>query len=155
MKLLHALALSIALLVALWVYLSIGLPGLKLNAWIGFVAWASFFAAGGGGSALYKAGIPAFAAIVLTALTMHLVGAAGGGLAALIALVAVLAFVLVAMADITALSYTPAAFLGAATFFGAGGEPLEKLVAVSLTWVVGLTFGYASESVGKKLTRPA
>jgi len=48
MKITHALGTSIALLVAFWVYVSIGLPELKLYPWIGFVAWAAFFAAGGG-----------------------------------------------------------------------------------------------------------
>ncbi len=48
MKILHALAFSIAILVAAWVYLSVGNPDLGFNPWIGFVAWAAFFAAGGG-----------------------------------------------------------------------------------------------------------
>ncbi|MBP8133647.1 MAG: DUF1097 family protein, partial [Zoogloea sp.] len=54
-----------------------------------------------------------------------------------------------------ALSYTPAAFLGAASFFGSGGKIDISIALVALTWVVGLGFGYASESVGKKLARPA
>ena len=41
MKILHALAFSIALLVAAWVYLSVGNPALGFNPWIGFVAWAA------------------------------------------------------------------------------------------------------------------
>ncbi|MBC7207811.1 MULTISPECIES: DUF1097 domain-containing protein [Methyloversatilis] len=155
MKLLHALALSIALLVALWVCLSIGMPNLQLNPWIGFVAWATFFAAGGGSQALGKSAFAALAGVVLTAGTMWLVALAGGSLPALALLVAVLAFVLVAMADVAALSYTPAAFLGAATYFGATGDTFEKALFVGLTWVAGLTFGYLSESFGKRMTRAA
>lgn len=155
MKFLHALGISIAALVALWVYLSIGMPDLKFNPWIGFVAWAAYFAAGGGAAGFGKSLGAGIVAILLTAATMAGVQAAGGGLVALIVLVAILAFVLVAMADVPALSYTPAAFLGAAAFFGAGGKPDSTILFVSITWLAGLTLGYVSEVFGKKLTKPA
>jgi hypothetical protein len=100
MKPLFALAVSIALLVALWVYVSIGLPSLQLIPWIGFVAWATFFAAGGGRAAIVQSLPPAIAGVLLTALTMFGVANAGGGLSALIVLVAVLAFVLVAVSGL-------------------------------------------------------
>lgn len=153
MKLLHALALSIAALVALWVYLSIGRPELGFNPWIGFVAWAAFFAAGGGTPGALKAVAGGLAAIALTAATMAAVAAMGGGLPWLIGLVAVLAFVLVAMADIPPLAYTPAAFLGAASFFGAGGKADHTVLIVSITWLAGVGFGFASEHMGKRFAR--
>lgn len=155
MKFLHALAISIALLVAAWVYLSIGMPELKFNPWIGFVAWAAYFAAGGGAGGFGKSLGAGIAAILLTAATMAGVQAAGGSIGALVLLVAILAFILVAMADIAALSYTPAAFLGAAAFFGAGGKPDITILFVSMTWLAGLVFGYLSEACAKKLSRPA
>ena len=155
MKFLHALGISIAALVALWVYLSIGMPDLKFNPWIGFVAWAAYFAAGGGAGGFAKSLGAGIVAILLTAATMAGVQAAGGGLVALIVLVAILAFVLVAMADVPALSYTPAAFLGAAAFFGAGGKPDSTILFVSITWIAGLALGYVSEAFGKKLTKAA
>jgi len=155
MKPLFALAVSIALLVALWVYVSIGLPSLQLIPWIGFVAWATFFAAGGGRAAIVQSLPPAIAGVLLTALTMFGVANAGGGLSALIVLVAVLAFVLVAMASHKALAYTPAAFLGAASYFGSGGKVDESIFFVVASWVVGVAFGYASERMGVKLTRTA
>jgi hypothetical protein len=155
MKPLIALAVSIAVLVALWVYLSIGLPSLQLIPWIGFVAWATFFAAGGGRAAIAQALPPAIAGVLLTALTMFGVGHAGGGLSALIVLVAVLAFVLVAMAGHKALAYTPAAFLGAASYFGSGGKVDESILFVIASWIVGMAFGYVSERFGARLTRAA
>lgn len=155
MKLLHALALSIAALVGLWVYLSIGRPELRFNPWIGFVAWAAFFAAGGGTQGAWKSVAGGIAAILLTAGTMAAVGALGGGLPWMIGLIAVLAFVLVAMADIPALAYTPAAFLSAASFFGAGGKADETILLVSITWLAGVAFGFASELMGKRFARPA
>jgi hypothetical protein len=155
MKLLHALALSIAALVALWVYLSIGRPELRFSPWIGFVAWAAFFAAGGGTQGAIKSIAGGIAAILLTAATMAAVTALGGGLSWLIGLVAVLAFVLVAMADVPLLSYTPAAFLGAASFFGAGGKADETILIVSITWLAGVALGYASELMGKRIAKSA
>jgi hypothetical protein len=155
MKLLHALGLSIALLVALRVYVSIGMPDLGFYPWIGFVAWAAFYAAGGGRDGVFKPLAASTVAILLTALTMYAVGQAGGGLGAMIGLVAVLAFVLVVLSDVAALSYTPAAFLGAATYFGSGGRVDESILFVILSWIAGLALGYASEALGKKMARPA
>jgi hypothetical protein len=155
MKLLHALALSIATLVALWVYLSIGRPELRFNPWIGFVAWAAFFAAGGGAAGALKSVTGGLAGVLLTAATMAAVAALGGGLPWLMGLVALLAFVLVAMADIPVLAYTPAAFLGAASFFGAGAKVDETVLLVSITWLAGVAFGFASEHMGKRFARSA
>ena len=153
MKLLHALAVSIALLVGLWVYVSIGLPDLKFYPWIGFVAWAAFFAGGGGGAGFVKPLGASVAGILLTAATMYGVGLAGGGLTAIIILVSILALILVLIADISYFSYTPAAFLGAATFFGSGGKPDESIIYVVLSWLAGLTLGYVSEVLGKKMAK--
>ena len=153
MKITHALGTSIALLVAFWVYVSIGLPELKLYPWIGFVAWAAFFAAGGGRAGIVKPLAASTAGIVLTALTMYAVGQSGGSLVALMLLVAVLAFVLVAMSEIGTFSYTPAAFLGAATYFGSGSKVDESIAFVMLSWVAGLLLGFASEAIGHKIAR--
>ncbi|MCB1888489.1 MAG: DUF1097 domain-containing protein [Rhodocyclaceae bacterium] len=155
MKLLHALASSIAALVALWVYLSVGNPDFHFNPWIGFVAWAAFFAAGGGTEGLSKSLAAGLAAIILTAVTLYGVQLLGGGLPALIGLVTVLAFVLVAMADLALLAYTPAAFLGAASFFGSGAKLEDGFAFVVLTWIAGVLFGLVSEQLGKRMARPA
>lgn len=154
MKILHALGVSIALLVAVWVYVSIGLPELKLYPWIGFVAWAAFFAAGGGRAGVVKPLAASAAGIGLTAVTMFAVAQVGGSLVALMALVALLAFVLVAIADIGFFSYTPAAFLGAATYFGSGSKLDDSIAFVMLSWVAGLLLGYLSELIGMKIARP-
>lgn len=155
MKVLHALGVSIAALVAVWVYASIGVPDLKLYPWIGFVAWAAFYAAGGGIAGVTKPIGPATAGILLTALTMFAVAKFGGSLHVLALLVAILAFALVAIADIGVFSYTPAAFLGAATYFGSGSKVDESILYVFLSWVAGLALGYASEALGMKFARPA
>jgi hypothetical protein len=149
MKLLHAIALAVALLVAVWVYFSVGMPALHLNAWIGFIAWGAFFAAGGGAQAIFKVGYAGLAGIGLTFLALLAAQYAGGGLWPLVAFVTILAFALVAMADIPALAFTPAAFLGAASFFGSQSPLDAKALYVALTWVVGLGLGYSSERLAK------
>lgn len=153
MKLLHSLALSIALLVGLWVYLSVGNPNLNLNPWIGFVAWAAFFAAGGAEDGAKKSLTAGVVAVLLTALTLFGVQMMGGGLMAMILLVSILGFILVAMADIAILAYTPAAFLGAACFFGSGGKIDSSIFYVLLTWAAGVGLGYLSEQLGKSMAR--
>lgn len=155
MKSLMGLAVSISALVALWVYLSIGHPGLQLVPWIGFVAWATYFAAGGGRAAVAQSLPPAVAGVLLTALTMFAVAKVGGGLVALVVLVALLAFVLVAMAQHKTLAYTPAAFLGAATYFGDGGHVDESILFVIASWVAGVAFGYLSQRLGALIAKPA
>lgn len=155
MKLLYGLATSIALWVGVWVYVSIGMADLKFYPWIGFVAWAAFYAAGGSKDGVVKPLFASVAGVLLTALTMYLVGQVGGSLTALIVLVAILAFILVAIAQISFFSYTPAAFLGAATFFGTGGKPDESVLFVISSWVAGLVLGYLSEWLGKKISKPA
>lgn len=117
-------------------------------------AWAAFFAAGGAAEGAKKSIGAGVAGILLTAIALYAVQMLGGGLAAMTGVVAVLAFVLVAMADISLLAYTPAAFLGAASFFGSGGKVDESIAFILLTWVVGVSFGFFSEAMGKRLATP-
>lgn len=155
MKLLHSLALSIALLVGVWVYLSVGNPSFNLNPWIGFVAWAAFFAAGGANEGAKKSLAAGLVAVLLTAVTLYGVQMMGGGLIAMIVLISVLGFILVAMADIPVLAYTPAAFLGAACFFGAGGKVDASIIFVLTSWIAGVGLGFVSEQFGKRMARTA
>ena len=69
----------------------------------------------------------------------------------MIVLISILGFVLVAMADISMLAYTPAAFLGAACFFGSGGNVDASIVFVLLSWVAGVGLGFVSEQFGKRM----
>ena len=155
MKLLHALAVSIALLVAFWVYVAVGngLGNFGFIPWIGFVAWAAFFAAGGGKDGFLKPLQSGLAGILLTSLCMYGVAQAGGGLTAAIVLIAILAAVLVLIADIGIFSYTPAAFLGAASFFGSMKPDGDLTLYVVTSWIAGLILGYVSEALGKKMTK--
>lgn len=155
MKPLHATAFSVALLVGVWVYLSVGLPNLHLIPWIGFVAWAAFFAAGGERAGIAKAAVAGLTGMILTFITLLTVQFSGGGISTLVVSVTLLALVLVAMADVPALAFTPGAFLGAACFFGSSSKLDFSALAVAATWAAGIAFGYASEYFGKTIARPA
>ena len=155
MKILYSLALSIALLVGFWVYVSVGNPSLNLSPWIGFVAWAAFFAAGGATTGAIKSLAAGSTAILLTALTLYCVHLLGGGLMTMILLISILGFVLVAMAEFSILAYTPAAFLGAACFFGSGGALDVNITFVLLTWLVGIGLGFVSEKLGHSMAKTA
>jgi len=55
MDLLVALGISIGILIAAWAYVAVGMPELGLIVWAGIIAWATFYAAGGGMDGLKKA----------------------------------------------------------------------------------------------------
>lgn len=154
MKIIQALAVVVLPLTAALVYLSFGIPELKLSCWVAFVAWAAYFAAGSGRRGVIRAFSGSVAGVLLGALTMYAVDLAGGGLVVLVVFVAILAFVLVAIANIDVFSYTPACFLGTATFFGAGAKLDETIVFLVLSWLLGILIGYVHEAVGKKIARP-
>lgn len=149
MKPLYKLATIISFLVGLWVYLSIGNPQFKLSPWIGFVAWATFFAAGGTINAAKSAGIVGITSILLTAATLYAIGLAGGTLSSMLILVPILSFILVAMSQYASLSYTPAAFLGAACYFGAGSSFDISIIHIVLSWIAGIALGFISVSLDK------
>lgn len=155
MKPLYKLALIISALVGLWVYLSIGNPHLNLSPWVGFVAWATFFAAGGTASAFKNSFIVGTASILLTAVTLYIISLVGGSLLSMLLLVPVLSFILVVMSQKSCLAYTPGAFLGAACYFGAGSNFDISILYVILSWTAGITLGLASVSLDKWTTAKA
>tara|TARA_R110001606_G_scaffold361754_7_gene515213 strand:+ start:120404 stop:120883 length:480 start_codon:yes stop_codon:yes gene_type:complete len=155
MKLLHSLALNIGLLVGVWVYISVGYPELNLSPWIGFVAWASFFAAGGASDGAKKSLAAGIVAILLTALTLYCVQLMGNGLMEMVVFIAILGFLLVAMGEVPILAFTPAAFLGAASFFGTGGNINISILYVLLSWVAGIGLGFISEDMAKRMAKVA
>lgn len=152
MKPLYKLALIISALVGIWVFVSIGNPHLNLNAWVGFVGWATFFAAGGTTEAFKSSAIVGVTSILLTAGTLYLVSLAGSSLASMLILVPILSFILVTMSRYASLAYTPGAFLGAACYFGAGSHFDISILYVVLSWIAGLVLGLASVSLDKWTT---
>lgn len=152
MKSIYKTALIISVLVAVWVYITIGYPHLNLIPWVGFVAWAAYFAAGGTTKAAKCSFIAGVVAILLTAFILYMVKLAGGSLTSMLILIPILSFILVSMAQFKNLSYTPGAFLGAACFFGTGGNVDQSILFILLSWISGIILGIVSVNLDKLTT---
>lgn len=144
MKSLLGIAVSVGVLAGLWTFVSVELT---LITWVAFIAWACFFAAGGGTGGLAKS------------LAANIVGVLWGwvisqGLAhisastlALSLMVTVVGFILCVEAAVPLLSFIPGGFAGTALFFGTSFDLGGTLVAV----VAGGLLGILSEFVGAKI----
>jgi hypothetical protein len=143
MDALVALALSIGILIAGWTYLAVGVAALPV--WVGIIAWACFFAAGGKTNGLAKTIASTLSGVLWAALALLLWNRFGGGVPMLSLLVGLAAFIMVLQAKIPALAFIPGAFLGAAAAVsvgvGANGTYTSTLIAL----VVGAVLGYVSE----------
>lgn len=153
MSLYTALGISIGVLIAIWAYLALGFPDIGLVVWAGIVAWATFFAAGGGAEGLKKTIASNLSGNLWAFLALLVAGAIGAGTPVVALLVGVIAFVMCVQANLPLLSFIPGAFLGAATWVGAGGggtlTRASLMIAVSM--VLGAIFGYISEALAKSL----
>lgn len=160
MNALNAISVSVGLLVGLWCYATLGYFEPKVMTWITFLTWASFFAAGGGTGGLTKAIAGAFAGALVSAAVVFANGLLGGGVSGVglvifSGLLAVLGWALCQLSRVSVLSFIPGAFIGAASFFGAGATLDQKLFWVLVSIVCGAVMGYLSERLGAALTRPA
>lgn len=171
MSKLTALALSIAVLGGVWVFLALGpLSGLVL-VWAGFMAWGCYFHTGGDNAALQKTIVGMIYGAVIAAIALNLVVANPLGLAGAVGpavYVAATVFLLVIVASQNLLSVVPANVYGyAATVAYAlqtptadGQGPLASLMAmnlsnptllISLSVVLGAVFGMLSGKVAGML----
>lgn len=160
MNALNAISLSVGLFVGIWCFATLGFLEPRVMTWITFLTWASFFAAGGGKSGLVKAIASAFAGTLISALTVWLNGQLGGGVQGIgllifSGLLAVLGWALCQLSKVDVFSFIPGAFIGAASFFGAGAPLDSKLGWVLVSIVCGAMMGLISEQVGKLMTARA
>jgi uncharacterized protein DUF1097 len=143
MDALLALGLAIGVLIAGWTYVAIGVAALPV--WAGIVAWGCFFAAGGKTEGLVKTIASNLSGVVWAFLALYVWNAAGQGVPLLSLLVGIAAFGMVLQAKISALSFIPGSFLGAATavsvVVGANGTWLNTVIAL----LAGAVLGYLSE----------
>lgn len=157
MNALNAISLSVGLFVGLWCFATLGFLEPKVMTWITFLTWASFFAAGGGMDGLKKSIAGAFAGALISAAIVWINarvggGVTNGGLVIFSVLLAVLGYVLCQLSRLSVLSFIPGAFIGAASFFGAGAPLDDKLVWVLVSIVCGSVMGLISQKVGVALT---
>lgn len=160
MDLLVALGISIGVLIAAWVYVSVGMPELGLIVWAGIVAWGTFYAAGGGGEGLKKAIASNLAGNFWAAVALYIFAMVGGGSVVVLSILfGIVAFIFCVQAKIPLLAFIPGAFLGAATWVGvdvagaandAGALDMADIM-IPVSMIVGAILGYISELIGKKM----
>ncbi len=154
---LNAISLSVGIFVGIWCFATLGFLEPKVMTWITFLTWASFFAAGGGRSGLIKVVASAFAGTLISALIVWLNSQLGGGVQGIgllifSGLLAVLGWALCQLSKVDLFSFIPGAFIGAASFFGAGAPLDSKLGWVLVSIVCGAVMGLISQQVGNRLT---
>jgi hypothetical protein len=152
MDVLVALAISIGILIAGWTYVALGVAALPV--WAGIIAWGCFFAAGGKTTGLSKTIASNLSGVLWAFVALKATDSFGGGLPILSAMVGVAAFIMVLQAKISALSFIPGSFLGAATavsvVVGAKGTWTSTIIAL----VAGAVLGYVSEMLAGAMSKP-
>src|SRR5216683_1829966 len=137
MDTLMALAVSIGVLIALWVkFGGLLVPGLAIAVPAGIVAWACFFAAGGKVQGLQRAIAANLSGVIWVWIAMTLIGATG---------TSNLAFIFIVQSKIALLSFIPGGFCGAALTAASGVSDVKGYLLVALSLVAGAVLGYVSE----------
>lgn len=150
MKRLIALGISIGVLAGLWTVLALTVTSIggwqaPLVVWIGFAAWATFYAAGERMPGLTKAlGSNLSGLLWGFALLWAATRVSEGSAVVLGLFVALAAFGMCVQATVPLLAFIPGAFVGAAAFFGSGGV----FWATAASLVAGALLAYASELLG-------
>ncbi len=156
MDMLTALAVSIGVLIALWVKFG-GLlaPGLAIAVPAGIIAWACFFAAGGKTTGLQKTIASNLSGVVWVWLAMTLIGAMSMGSIAWV-IIGVAAFLIVMQSKVAALSFIPGGFVGAAVTAASGaGTDIKANLMVAVALVAGAVLGYVSEKGAGMIAKKA
>lgn len=134
---------------------------LAVPIWVVFIAWASFFAAGGGGLGARSTLAMGAAGILSATATLITATALGGSVWAVAGCCIVGAGALVAIGQIPLFSFTPGGFLGFASTAGTIAATQSSItdpvgfahpsVLVAVAFVVGVAFGLISEYLPAKL----
>ena len=134
-----ARALLIGLMAGAWFFISgrLGIP-----TWPGFIGWSFYFVAGATPQALWKAGAPLLAGVLLAFGALWGMGVLPAAAAPLT--VVVIATAMMLLGSLPVFAVIPAQFAGAASFFGvfsagatAGGALANVLTALACGLVIG------------------
>ena len=140
-KPLLGIGISVGVLAGIWTYASVELT---LVTWVAFVAWACFFAAGGGTSGLAKGLAANLAGVFWGWVIGQGLDTISGSTLALALMVTVVGFVLCIEAALPLLSFIPGGFAGTAVYFGTGFDLSGVVVAI----LAGAALGLVSERLG-------
>jgi hypothetical protein len=149
-KALLGIGISVGVLAGLWTYASVELA---LVTWVAFIAWACFFAAGGGTGGLAK-GLAANVAGVFWGWVISQGLTVSDSTLALALMVTVVGFVLCVEAALPLLSFIPGGFAGTAVFFGTGFDLTGCLVAIAAGAVLGLVSERLGAGIQHAVDRP-
>ncbi len=158
MSKLTALAVSVAVLGAVWAYLALGPLAGSVLVWAGFIAWGSYFHSGGDTAALQKTIVGMIYGAIIAGIALALVVANPAGLGDAIAApvyVGITVFFLVIVANISLLSVVPANVYGYAATAGYAlstntanltttPDLTNPVLLVALSAIIGALFGAAS-----------
>lgn len=143
MKNFLGVGISVGLLAGVWTQVSIELA---LITWVAFVAWACYFAAGGGRSGFVH-GLAANVAGALWGYAASLVLERATFTGAVALAVTAVAFILCVQAAVDLLSFIPGAFAGTAVFFGTSFDLTGTLIAL----VIGACLGWLSDVAAQRI----
>lgn len=143
MKQYLGVGLAVGVLAGVWTQVSVSLG---LVTWAAFIAWACFFAAGGGAQG-WRKGLAANLSGVAWGWVASLVAARAAFPGSLAVIVTVLGLVLCLQAAWSPLSFIPGAFAGTAVFFGTSFGLWPSVLAL----VVGACLGWLSAAVAARL----
>lgn len=140
-KPLLGIGISVGVLAGIWTYASVELT---LITWVAFVAWACFFAAGGGTTGMAKGLAANVAGVFWGWVISQGLENVSASTIALALMVTVVGFILCIEAAIPLLSFIPGGFAGTAVFFGTSFDLVGVLIAI----VAGAVLGIISEKLG-------
>ena len=155
MKRLVALGISIGVLAGVWTVVALSVPAIggweaPLVVWIGFAAWAVFYAAGGRVPGLTKTLGSTLSGLLWGFALLWAATQVSAGSAVVLGLfVALAAFGMCVQAAVPLLAFIPGAFVGAAAYFGNAGVFWSTLVSL----VAGALLAYVSELLGDVIER--
>ena len=143
MKQYLGVGLSVGLLAGIWTQVSVDLG---LVTWGAFIAWACFFAAGGGATG-YRKGLAANLSGVVYGWLVGMVAGAVAFPGVLAVGIAVAALAMCLQAGWAPLSFIPGAFAGAAAYFGTALDFWPTVTAL----VIGSVLGWLSAVLGGRI----
>lgn len=121
-------------------------------AWVGYLAWASFYFSGGNTEALPKSIAANFAGMIQGALFFWFWTKAGGGsLIFLSVLIGLFCFVMTIEGNLGFLSAIPAQFIGAAAYFGNLGGHNNEIWVTLVNTLVCMLIGNLAGLLSAKL----
>lgn len=144
MKKLLPIAISSGTIAALWATSSINL---QISTFAGFLAWSTYFAAGGGRKGLKTALASNFSGIVwglIVVILTNFFTPILGTILAIGAATAIGSSMVIIQSKIPFLNYIPGAFIGMSAFFASNSNFEQTVIAM----IIGAFMGIISEKLG-------